>query len=141
MIADTPVIKLTNCAFCLTEIDIGEGDVAHFGVGNTKPFHILCLKKLLPFIGHIFFDSSRAMYLQKNKIVEVENDMDRDRKEVEMVRIVMDGSLRLRTLECLIRNDPLPDECFRRKGTRTVKGGTRVVKEKREKKVEKVTVI
>ena len=122
-----------KCTFCLSQIEVGDGDVAVFGTGNTKPFHISCLKMCLPHIGILTFNSQKCMF------IKIENDMKEGEEVTYMTqRIVMDGSHRMRVLECLINKVPIDDACFDRPKRKRGRHTSSTQKVKREKKEEEV---
>jgi len=131
--SSSPLEKETKCTLCLTQIEAGDGDMGTFGRGNRKPFHKHCLKMCLPLIGMVEFNSQRQMFIK----VE-ENEMKEGEEVMYMTkRIVMDGSHRLQVLECMIKNIPLPADCFDTKRTKRTKrtGATKGRKEGKEEKV------
>lgn len=130
--SSSPLEKETKCTLCLKQIEVGDGDMGTFGSGNRKPFHKHCLKICLPHIGLLEFDSQREMFIKK------ENEMKDGEGVTYMTqKIVMDGSHRLQVLECMIKNIPLPKDCFDTKRTKR----TKVTKVRKEKKEEKVVQI
>ena len=131
----TPCTKETSCTLCLKSIDVGDGDDAHFGLGNSKPFHKTCLKLCLPHIGIISFTPQKEM-----TVLSLEHEMIEEGEEVtyKMSKIVMDGGKRLRVLECLILNIPLDDDCLHISKKREKREGERRVRVRNEKEVIKI---